>query len=88
MCTKIGVDPLASSKGFWSELLGVGDFYFELGVQIIDVCLELREKTGGFVEIKELLKRLEVKRGGSSSKTSGISEQVHTSFATSDSYNI
>ena len=25
MCSSIGVDPLASSKGFWSELLGVGD---------------------------------------------------------------
>ena len=22
MCSKIGVDPLASSKGFWAELLG------------------------------------------------------------------
>ena len=34
MCSKIGVDPLASSKGFWAELLGVGDFYFELAVQV------------------------------------------------------
>ncbi|EXB50279.1 hypothetical protein L484_017816 [Morus notabilis] len=31
MCTKIGVDPLASNKGFWAELLGIGDFYYELG---------------------------------------------------------
>ena len=34
MCASIGVDPLASSKGFWSEMLGVGDFYYELGVQV------------------------------------------------------
>ncbi len=34
MCTTIGVDPLASSKGFWSEMLGVGDFYYELAVQV------------------------------------------------------
>merc|ERR1712071_606956 len=33
MCSSIGVDPLASSKGFWSELLGVGDFYYEIAVQ-------------------------------------------------------
>ena len=30
MCASIGVDPLASSKGFWSEMLGFGDFYYEL----------------------------------------------------------
>ncbi|KAF9613707.1 hypothetical protein IFM89_010149 [Coptis chinensis] len=30
MCAKVGVDPLASNKGFWAELLGIGDFYYEL----------------------------------------------------------
>ena len=29
MCANIGVDPLASNKGFWAELLGIGDFYYE-----------------------------------------------------------
>jgi ESCRT-II complex subunit VPS22 len=42
MCAKIGVDPLASKKGFWSELLDVGDFYYELAVQIIEVCILTR----------------------------------------------
>ena len=32
MCEKIGVDPLASSKGLWGEILGLGDFYYELGL--------------------------------------------------------
>lgn len=36
MCTAIGVDPLASGKGFWS-VLGIGDFYYELAVQIVEV---------------------------------------------------
>lgn len=31
MCAKVGVDPLASNKGVWAELLGIGDFYYELG---------------------------------------------------------
>lgn len=31
MCAKVGVDPLASNKGFWAKLLGIGDFYCELG---------------------------------------------------------
>ncbi|XP_014744873.1 PREDICTED: vacuolar-sorting protein SNF8 [Sturnus vulgaris] len=47
MCATIGVDPLASGKGFWAEMLGVGDFYYELGVQIIEVCLALKHRNGG-----------------------------------------
>jgi ESCRT-II complex subunit VPS22 len=43
MCASIGVDPLASSKGFWSEMLGFGDFYYELAVQ---VGLERHSATG------------------------------------------
>ena len=38
MCASVGVDPLASGKGFWAEKLGVGDFYYELAVQIVEVC--------------------------------------------------
>lgn len=35
----VGVDPLASNKGFWAQLLGVGDFYYELAVQVsLYVC--------------------------------------------------
>jgi len=33
MCEKVGVDPLASSKGIWGELLGLGDYYYELGAR-------------------------------------------------------
>ncbi|KAJ0475856.1 putative winged helix DNA-binding domain superfamily, Snf8/Vps36 family [Helianthus annuus] len=35
MCAKVGVDPLASNKGFWAELLGIGDFYYELGNDLV-----------------------------------------------------
>ena len=34
MCASIGVDPLASNKGFWSNMLDIGDFYYELGINI------------------------------------------------------
>mmetsp|Transcript_17281 Transcript_17281/g.21995 ORF Transcript_17281/g.21995 Transcript_17281/m.21995 type:complete len:116 (+) Transcript_17281:25-372(+) len=44
MCASIGVDPLASNKGFWAEMLGVGDFYYELGVQAIQVCVSSAKK--------------------------------------------
>jgi ESCRT-II complex subunit VPS22 len=58
MCANIGVDPLASSKGFWSELLGVGDFYYELAVQIIEICNMYQERTGGLLYLDFILTRL------------------------------
>ena len=48
----------AASKGFWAQTLGVGDFYYELGVQIIEVCLAAKERTGGLMSFDELRKRL------------------------------
>nr|CAG4649520.1 EOG090X09XM [Scapholeberis mucronata]SVE93752.1 EOG090X09XM [Scapholeberis mucronata] len=65
MCAAIGVDPLASSKGFWSEVLGVGDFYYEIGVQVIEVCLATAPKNGGLITLGELRQRLVKARGKS-----------------------
>ena len=58
MCTTIGVDPLASSKGFWADILGIGDFYYELGVKIVEACLKMREQTGGLVDLQTLKLKL------------------------------
>ena len=41
MCQQIGVDPLSSNKGFWVNVLGVGDFYYELAVSLQKICREL-----------------------------------------------
>lgn len=62
MCAAIGVDPLASGKGFWS-VLGMGDFYYELGVQVVEVCLAANHSTGGLMELDELRSRLVAARG-------------------------
>jgi len=56
LCAQIGVDPLQSSRGFWSEILGVGDFYYELGVQVTEVCLATKPKNGGLISLEELHK--------------------------------
>lgn len=64
MCTDIGVDPLASSKGFWAELLGVGDFYYELGIQIVEVCLQTKRFNGGLMELDDLLVKIQTKKRG------------------------
>jgi ESCRT-II complex subunit VPS22 len=63
MCTKVGVDPLASGKGFWAQLLGVGDFYYELAVQAIDVCISTRTQNGGLIAMEDLLGRVQKRRG-------------------------
>ncbi|TYJ48712.1 hypothetical protein E1A91_A01G082900v1 [Gossypium mustelinum] len=55
MCAKVGVDPLASNKGFWAELLGIG-------VQIVEICLATRPLNGGLIDLQELCKLLRQKR--------------------------
>ncbi|CAG0914757.1 unnamed protein product [Notodromas monacha] len=64
MCADIGVDPLASSKGFWAEKLGVGEFYYELSVQIVEVCMALAYRTGGLMPLEDLRTRVIKSRGG------------------------
>jgi len=65
MCANIGVDPLASGKGFWSNMLDIGDFYYELGVQIVEVCMANQHKTGGLMELGEIRQKLVRARGRS-----------------------
>ncbi|CAI5494315.1 unnamed protein product [Closterium sp. Naga37s-1] len=62
MCAQCGVDPLASNKGFWNELLGFGDFYYELGVQLIETCMATRADNGGMINLEELRRLVAGKR--------------------------
>lgn len=62
MCASIGVDPLTSRKGVWAELLGVGDYYYELGVRVIEVCLATRAMNGGIISLNELVECLRKRR--------------------------
>ncbi|KAJ1982395.1 ESCRT II complex subunit Dot2, partial [Dimargaris verticillata] len=64
MCQQIGVDPLASNKGFWADLLGFGDFYYELGIQIIEACMATRHINGGLIAMDTLKSQIETMRGG------------------------
>lgn len=65
MCSSIGVDPLAGPRkgGWWAELLGLGDWQYELGVQIVDVCVTTRERNGGLIEMSELVRLVSKLRG-------------------------
>lgn len=70
---RFSVDPLASGKGVWS-VLGMGDFYFELSIQIVEICLALAESTGGMLEISELKERL-IRSRRQKSKTQEITTE-------------
>jgi ESCRT-II complex subunit VPS22 len=50
-------------QGFWTEMLGFGDFYYELSVQIVQVCMSTREQNGGFIDFSELKRLVEEIRG-------------------------
>jgi ESCRT-II complex subunit VPS22 len=63
MCAAVGVDPLQSSSNFWTKLLGVGDFYYELATQIVEVCMSTSHRNGGIMPIEELLTRVRASRG-------------------------
>ncbi len=54
MCANVGVDPLASNKGVWAQLMGFGDFYYQLGVQIVEACLATRPYNGGLMDLESL----------------------------------
>ncbi|KAI8060351.1 SNF8, ESCRT-II complex subunit,-like protein, isoform CRA_a [Gongronella butleri] len=83
MCANIGVDPLASNKGFWADMLGVGDFYYELGVQIIEACMRTRTRDGGLTDLQELTVRVDRMREKEGQKRQEIVEDdiiraIHT----------
>jgi len=63
MCANVGVDPLASNKGMWAQLLHFGDFYYELGVQIVEACLASRAMNGGLIDLDLLRAHVTRRRG-------------------------
>ncbi|PWY98033.1 winged helix DNA-binding domain-containing protein [Testicularia cyperi] len=50
--------------GLWNDLLGLGDWQYELGVQIIDVCVSTRSSNGGIIAMDDLIRRLTKLRTG------------------------
>lgn len=69
MCANVGVDPLSSSTNIWTKMLGVGDIYYELAIQVVEICMALNHRTGGVMDIDELYSRLMRSRNASQAKT-------------------
>lgn len=71
MCGPLGVDPLSSKKGFWGNMIGIGDFYYELSVKVAEVCIASRSRNGGIIsvdEVKQILCKRDTRFRFSSSK--------------------
>jgi len=48
------VDPLSAEKGFWGNILGIGEFYYELSVKVAEVCIASRSRNGGIIRVSEV----------------------------------
>ncbi|KAK0531797.1 ESCRT II complex subunit Dot2 [Tilletia horrida] len=63
----------------WADILpGLSDFQYDLGVQIIDVCVSTRALNGGMISMDELILRIMALRSGGSNQdpTGAISQQI------------
>lgn len=70
MCAHAGVDPLASNKSAWNALLGLGNFYYELGVCVVEACIATRGRNGGLLELSQLLRLVRARRGSAADPVS------------------
>ncbi|OCK85814.1 ESCRT-2 complex [Lepidopterella palustris CBS 459.81] len=50
---------------FWAQMLGgsVNDFYFELGVRVVEVCRDTRPENGGMIAVSEVRQRVQKGKG-------------------------
>lgn len=79
MCSALNIDFLASSyhrdnkgasggaggESIWAQLLGgsVNDFYFNLGVIVVEECRATRSENGGLISVSDLKARISKGRG-------------------------
>jgi ESCRT-II complex subunit VPS22 len=56
-------------------MLGVGDYYYELAVQIVEIGLKTRAQNGGILDFVDLKQRLERMR-----QSQSLSECAFASF--------
>lgn len=76
MCATLGVDPLQSSSNFWTKMLGVGDFYYELAIQVVEVCLATSHRTGGFMQLNDLVRRVKASRNVARVKYGSSADEI------------
>lgn len=61
MCAAIGINPLASSvsdKSVWGDMLGLGELYHDLAIQVIEICRRTRIDNGGLISVSDITKKI------------------------------
>jgi ESCRT-II complex subunit VPS22 len=58
LCAQCNIDPISSGKNVFS-CFGVGKFYYELSIQVVDICYSTRNQNGGIIPMTELQRLLE-----------------------------
>lgn len=76
MCAVAGVDPLRSSTTFWTKILGVGDFYYELAIQIVEVFMSTSHRNGGIMQMDELLTRVTASRNSGNNSNLASTDSI------------
>jgi len=51
-------------------MLGVADFYYELAIQVVNICIATRKFNGGFLEEQDCLRLLKKMRKASQKEVS------------------
>ena len=64
---------IISIIGYWADILGLGDYYFQLAVIIAQISLQTRASNGGILPIADILKRL--KNSPESKSLHNVSEE-------------
>lgn len=62
LCQRLHIDPLQTQKSMFNSLLGYGEFYYTLAVQVLDCCIASRDVNGGLITVDELLKLVRQRR--------------------------
>lgn len=62
LCKKLHIDPLNTQKSMFNSLLGYGEFYYTLAVQVVDCCIASRSVNGGLITVDELLRLVRQRR--------------------------
>jgi ESCRT-II complex subunit VPS22 len=93
LCAPLGVDPLQSAQnkqGGLSKMLGggigIGEFYNELSLKLLEICVAAEARTGGVIAVSEILSRLNQRaKGGAGGRKKGYGSATTSSAAASAS---
>lgn len=84
LCQRLHIDPLQTQKSLFNSLLGYGEFYYTLAVQVLECCIASRDVNGGLITVDELLKLVRQRRQGRPLTPNGLSRVTSDSSSSSN----